>query len=228
MENFSDIKRTKIFAQISENDMQAMAYCLKIKFANYNKNQAIISQGMSAEEVILLLRGGAKVENVDVLGNILIITKLKSGDIFGIEESYKDEEFYKDNLIATENCLVMKINRHRLINPCQNRCKRHEIIVKNLVRLIVERNAELVEKLRLLSKKNTREKVLAYLYNQSKVANSTYFDIPFNKTELANYLSVDRSALSIVLSKLKEDGVVDFDKKHYHIKKIDEIKAFHR
>ena len=111
----------------------------------------------------------------------------------------------------------MIMNRHSLINPCQNKCKRHDIVVKNLVKLIVERNAELIEKLRLLSKKNTREKVLAYLYRQSSLAGAAYFDIPYNKTELANYLSVDRSALSTVLSKLKEEGIIDFDKKHYHI-----------
>lgn len=217
MENFSDIKKTKIFAEISENDMQAMAYCLKIKFANYNKNDTIVSQGTPAENVYLILKGGAKVENIDSRGDISIITKLKAGGVFGIESSYSGEEEYSEYLIATENSLVMIMNRHRLINPCQNKCKRHDIVVKNLVKLIVERNAELIEKLRLLSKKNTREKVLAYLYRQSSLAGSVYFDIPYNKTELANYLSVDRSALSTVLSKLKEEGIIDFDKKHYHI-----------
>ena len=74
-----------------------------------------------------------------------------------------------------------------------------------------------MEKLKLLSKKNIREKVLAYLHNQSIKAGSSYFDLPYNKTELANYLSVDRSALSTTLSKLREEGLIDFDKKHYHI-----------
>lgn len=217
MENFSEIKKTKIFAEISENDMQAMAYCLKIKFKNYNKNALIIEQGQPAEEVVILLKGGAKVENIDTFGDISLITKLKAGDVFGVENSFLGETQYKENLVATENCLVMFLNRHRLITPCENKCKRHDLVVKNLMRVIVERNKALMEKLKLLSKKNIREKVLAYLHNQSIKAGSSYFDLPYNKTELANYLSVDRSALSTTLSKLREEGLIDFDKKHYHI-----------
>ncbi len=223
MENFSEIKKTKIFDQINEFDMQAMAHCFKIKFRNYNKNDYIISQGEPTEDVVMILKGGAKVESIDIFGDISILTKLKAGDIYGIENNDINNEGYSDNLIATENTLAMFLNRHRLFTPCQNKCKRHELIVKNLVKLIVERNIELNEKLKLMSKKNIREKVLTYLYNQSKKANSQYFDLPFNKTELANYLSVDRSALSTTLSKLRAEGIIDFDKKHYYVKKYQDI-----
>ena len=76
----------------------------------------------------------------------------------------------------------------------------------------------LIDKIKHLSQKGIKEKVLSYLQSQSKLAQSPYFDIPFNKTELANYLSVERSALSTVLGKLKKDGIIDFEKKRYHIK----------
>ncbi len=223
MENFSEIKKTKIFGEISENDMQALAFCLKIKFRNYNKNDTIISPGQPFEDVVMILKGGAKIEDVDPLGDISLITKLKVGELYGVENFYAGEQVYSDYLVATEHSLVMFMNKHRLITPCQNRCKRHEIVVRNLMKTIVERNALLSTKLKLMSKKNTRSKVLAFLYNQSKIAGSTYFDIPYNKTELANYLSVDRSALSTVLSKLREERIIDFDKRHFHINKTDEI-----
>lgn len=219
MENFNEIKKTKIFAEICENDMQALAYCLKIKFRNYNKNEVIVSPEQPFEEVVLLLKGGAKIEDMDSSGNISLVTKLKAGDMFGIENLFAGDLVFSDYLTATDNTLVMLMNKHRLITPCQNKCKRHDIIIKNLMRMIVERNSFLVEKLKLLSKKNTREKVLTYLHKQSVISGSTYFDIPFNKTELANYLSVDRSALSTVLSKLRDEGVIDYEKKHFHILK---------
>ncbi len=217
MENFLHIKKTKIFETISENDMQAMAYCFKIKFRNYNKNATIIEQGQPVEDVVLILKGSAKVENIDSFGDVTLVTKMKAGDLFGLENIYIGQEQYKDSLVASEACLVMLMNRHRLITPCQNRCKRHEIVVRNLMKLIVERNHALSDKLKILSKKSTREKVLAYLYSESQKAGSAYFDIPYNKTEFANYLSVDRSALSTVLARLKEEGIIDYDKKHYHI-----------
>ena len=220
MENLSEIKKTKIFGDISENDMQALAFCLKIKFRNYNKNDTIISPGQPFEDVVMILKGGAKIEDVDPFGDISLITKLKVGDVYGLENIFAGEQEFSDYLIATEHCLVMLMNKHRLITPCQNRCKRHDTVIRNLMRVIVERNAQLSTKLKLMSKKNTRSKVFAYLYNQSKLASSPYFDLPYNKTELANYLSVDRSALSTVLSKLREEGVIDFDKRHFHINKI--------
>lgn len=77
----------------------------------------------------------------------------------------------------------------------------------------------LVDKIKHLSQRGIKEKVLSYLHSQSNIAGSTYFDIPFNKTELANYLSVERSALSTILWKLKKEGIIDFEKKRYHIKK---------
>lgn len=223
MENFSEIKKTKIFKEISENDMQALAFCLKIKFRNYNKNDIIISPGQSCEDVVMILKGGVKVENIDAFGDISLITKFKAGDVYGVEKFYSDDKEYSDYLIATENSLVMLINKHRLISPCQNRCKRHEIVIRNLMKMIIERNTQLSTKLKLMSKKNTRAKVLAFLYNQSKLANSAYFDLPYNKTELANYLAVDRSALSTVLSKLRDEGIIDFEKKHFHINKNVEV-----
>ncbi len=223
MENFSEIKKTEIFAEIAENDMQALAYCLKIKFRNYNKNEVIISPEQPFEDVVMLLKGGAKVEDIDSFGNVSLVTKLKAGDVYGIENIYSGEKVFSDYLTATENCLVMLMDRHRVVTPCQNRCKRHEIVVRNLMRMIVRRNSFLVEKLKLMSKKNTREKVLAFLNKQSERAGNNYFEIPFNKTELANYLSVDRSALSTVLSKLRDEGVIDFDKRHFHIIKNEEI-----
>ena len=223
MENFSEIRKTKIFGEISENDMQALTFCFKIKFRNYNKNDTIISPGQPFEDVVMILKGGAKVEDIDPFGDVSLVTKLKAGDVYGVENIYSGEEEFSDYLIATENSLVMFMNRHRLITPCHNRCKRHDIVVRNLMKLIVERNAELSTKLKLMSKKNTRSKVLAFLYNQSKRTGSAYFDIPYNKTELANYLSVDRSALSTVLSRLREEGIIDFDKRHFHINKTEEV-----
>lgn len=225
MENFSEIKKTKIFAEISEFDMQALAYCLKIKFRNYNKNDTIIAQGQPVEDVAMLLKGGAKIENIDSFGDISLITKLKAGDVYGVENGFMGETTYKDTLTATENCLVMLMNRHRLLTPCENKCKRHDIVMRHLIQMVIERNYELSEKLKFLSKKNIKEKVLAYLQAQSKKAGSLYFDIPYNKTELANYLSVDRSALSTTLSRLREEGLIDFDKKHYHIKKESTIRV---
>ena len=143
--------------------------------------------------------------------------QLKKGDVYGVESAYAGDEFYKDSVIATEKTLVLFMNKHRLINPCENRCKRHDFVVKNLMRLVAESNLKLLDKLTHLSKKSTREKLLSYLGLMSERAKSDYFEIPFNITELANYLSVDRSAMSNELSKMKKERLIDYDKRQFHI-----------
>ena len=217
MEYFSELSKTKIFNMATEFECQAMMFCFKTRFKTFDKNQSIVSQGDAMEDLVLILKGSANVENIDSLGNISILMRLKKGDVYGLESAFAGDQFYKDSLVATEKTFVMFMNKHRAITPCSNRCKRHEIVSKHLMQIMAESSIHLLDKLSHMSKKTIRDKLLSYFSSMSAKANSAYFDIPFNKTELANYLSVDRSAMSTELSKMKQEGLIDFDKKRYRL-----------
>lgn len=217
MEYFSTLKSTKIFRDANEFECQAMVFCFKTRFKTFDKNQSIVSQGETMQDVVLILKGAANVENIDSLGNISILMQLKKGDVYGVESAYAGDEFYKDSLIATEKVLVLFMDKHRLITPCANRCKRHDLVVKNLMQMVAESNIKLLDKLSHMSKKTTRDKLMSYFTSMSEKQKSSYFEIPFNVTELASYLSVDRSAMSNELSKMKKEGIIDYDKKQYHL-----------
>ena len=219
MEHYEELKNTKIFVSATEFECQAMMYCFKTRFKIFNKHQPIVEQGQDMDEVVMILKGGAIVQNVDSLGDISVLTRMKMGDIYGLESAFAGESSYKDTVIATEKTLVMFMNKHRLINPCVNKCRRHDIVLKHVMQMVAEKNVELLDKLTHLSKKTIRDKLLSYFNSLSKKVNSSYFEIPFNKTELANYLSVDRSAMSTELSKMKDDGLIDYDKKQFHLLK---------
>ena len=113
----------------------------------------------------------------------------------------------------------MFMNKHRLLTPCENRCRRHENVVKFIAESMAESNLKLMNKLSHLRKKTTRDKLLSYFTLLAKTTGSNYFELPFNKTELANYLSVDRSAMSAELSKMKDEGLLDYDNRQFHLKK---------
>ncbi len=217
MEHFNELKATKIFGFAGEFDCQAMMFCFKTRFKTFEKNQVIVSQGDRLEEVVLVLKGSAIAQNIDSLGNISILNELNKGDVYGLEAAYAGQEFYKDSLIASEKSLVLYLNKHRLINPCQNRCRRHEMVIKNIVTMIAESHVKLLDKLTHMSKKTIRDKLLSYFHMVKEQANSPYFEIPFNKTELASYLAVDRSAMSTELSKMRDEGIIDYDKKQYRL-----------
>ncbi len=223
MEYFEYLKKTKIFSIASEFECQAMMFCFKTRFKTILKNEEIITQGSPMEEVVMILKGSALVKNVDSLGEISIVRQLKRGDVYGIESAYNTDEIYKDSVVASDKCLVMYMNRHRLITPCENKCKRHEIVSRHLVQMLAENNLELTEKLTHMSKKTTRDKLMSYLTSMMKKKGSSYFEIPYNKTELANYLSVDRSAMSTELGKMKAENIIDFDKKQYRLIKIEDL-----
>lgn len=219
MEFYEDLKKTRIFSLCSVFECQAMMHCFKTRFRVYKNNEHIIQQGEALEDIILIVKGSAIVQHVDSFGDISILMRLKNGELFGVESAYNNESEYKDSLIATEKTLVMFMNKHRLLNPCENRCRRHETVVKFIAESMAESNLKLMNKLAHMRKKTTREKLLSYFTSLSKATGSNYFELPFNKTELANYLSVDRSAMCSELSKMKEEGILDFDKRQFHLKK---------
>ena len=217
LEHFLDLKATKIFKDSSEQDCQAMMFCFKTRFKNFKKNEYIVEQGKPIQDVVLMVKGSANVENLDTLGNVSILMQVKKGDVFGLESAFAGDMVYKDSLLASEKCLVLFMDRFRLTRQCENRCKRHDQVIKNLMQAVAETNKELMDKLIHMSQKSTRDKLLSYFSLMSERAKSSYFEIPFNVTELANYLSVDRSAMSSELSKLKKAGIIDYDKKQYRL-----------
>lgn len=217
MEHYEELKNTKIFASASEFECQAMMFCFKTRFKSFNKHQPIVEQGEEMDEVVMIVKGGAIVQNIDSLGDISILMRMKKGDVYGLESAFAGENVYKDTVIATEKTLVLFMNKHRLINPCANKCRRHDIVVKHIMQSVAEKNVELLEKLTHLSKKTIRDKLLSYFNSLAQKSGSNYFEIPFNKTELANYLSVDRSAMSTELSRMKDDGLLEYEKKQFRL-----------
>ena len=217
MEHFEELSKTKIFCSASEFECQAMMHCFKTRFKYFNKHQHIVEQGQDMEDIALIVKGGAIIEHVDSLGDISILTRLKKGDVYGLESAYSGDAVFKDSLIATEKTLVLFMNKHRVINPCENRCRRHDIVSKHLAQIVAASNIELLDKLTHMSKKTIRDKLMSYFNSLAKKEGVNYFEIPFNKTELANYLSVDRSAMSTELTKMKEDGLIDFEKRQFHL-----------
>lgn len=221
MEYFEELKQTKIFCSATEFECQAMMFCFKTRFKYFAKNQHIVEQGQDMDDIVLILKGGAIVQHIDSLGDISILTKLKKTDAYGFESAYAGDNVYKDSLIATEKTLVMFMNKHRILNPCENKCRRHDIVVKHIMQTMAQSHIELLEKLKHITKKTIREKLMSYFTSLAKNAGSNYFEIPFNKTELASYLAVDRSAMSAELSRMKDEGLIEFDRRQFRILKKD-------
>ena len=218
MEILKKMQKSKIFDNISENDIKALHFCFKTRVLKVKKGEILIDEGEPFESIVLVLDGHLRSELNDYYGNTSILADYRNGETIGVEEAFSGNNIAQYTLVAIEDSQVLTMNKYRVVTPCGNMCPRHTQLQNNLVKIISQKNIELMQKFNHITKSSTKDKVLSYLQYVSKQQNSKYFDIPFNRQELADYLSVDRSALSFELSKLKKQGVLDFTKNHFMLK----------
>ena len=118
-------------------------------------------------------------------------------------------------MIADEPTTVLFMNIATFTKVCKNSCSFHKNLIENMLKEVSKKNLELTRKIQHTSQRTTREKLLSYLSEQAQKHKSASFSIGFNRQELADYLSVDRSAMSLELSKMQKDGLIKYDKFHF-------------
>lgn len=204
-----------LFKNISADGQSSLCHCFKFMEKRYKKNEYIIHCGDSIQYILILISGALNVIEDDYWGNRSIIDYILPNQTFGLSYAYSKIQTYPISVMAKTNSKVIFIDIRQIFSPCDKHCIHHQQLIKNTVEIISEKNTFLMERIEHLSKRTTKDKILTFLSYASKKANSNVFDIPFDRQELADYLSVDRSALSNELSKLKKLGMIDFNKNHF-------------
>jgi CRP-like cAMP-binding protein len=118
------------------------------------------------------------------------------------------------SVVAKEETEVLFIDCKRIVTSCSSACAFHSKLIRNMLTILAQKNLQMSAKMEHITKRTTKEKLLSYLTEMARQKNSRAFDIPYNRQELADYLSVERSALSAEMSKLKQSGIIDYKKNH--------------
>lgn len=139
------------------------------------------------------------------------------GEMFGEAYVAPESGVLMNDVLAVEDCTVISFDVKRIITVCSAACRFHSLVVQNLFFAISEKNRKLVQKLTFMTKRTTREKLIAYLSEEAKRHNSSKFSIPFNRQQLADFLSVDRSAMSNELCKMRDEGLIEFQKNRFEL-----------
>ena len=219
MEKFIHVlKRTKLFAGVGEEDITAMLSCLGARLCTYKKGEYVLRQGERLDDILLLAEGSLHIQRDDYWGNRSILGHIEVGEIFGEAYVAPESGTLLNDVVALTDCSVFFFDVKRIITTCSSACRFHTMVVQNLFFAISERNRGLVQKLGYMSRRTTREKLIAYLSEEAKRQNSSYITIPFNRQQLADYLSVDRSAMSNELSKMRDDGLLEFEKNCFRLR----------
>ena len=210
------LKRTKIFAGVGYDEIVSMLSCLGARLKTYKKGEYVFRQGEHITDITVLVEGSLHIQNDDYWGNHSILGEITSGEMFGEAYAYDSGAILND-VLALEDSTVIFFDVKRILTSCSNACRFHSIVVQNLFFAISEKNRKLVQKIGHMSKRTTREKLISYLSEQAKKQNSANFTIPFNRQQLADFLSVDRSAMSNELCKMRDEGLLEFEKNKFRL-----------
>lgn len=212
------LKTVSLFRDIESEDIKSLLKCLSAKTENYKAKEAIFLAGNKSEYVGIVLSGQAQVVKEDFYGNKNIVASVEKGQLFGEAFACADIKIIPVSVFAVEDCEIMLIDYRRIITVCPHNCTFHGKLIYNMLRIVANKNIMLSQKIEFISKRTTKEKLLAYLLSEAKKAGSNSFSIPFNRQELADYLSVDRSAMSAELCKLRDRGIIEFNKNKFVLK----------
>ena len=218
MEKYSALlSSAPLFSGIDPGDLQAMLQCLSARVLTAAKDDPVFLEGDPAGFVGLVLEGIVQVVRDDFYGNRSVLTHAQPGDIFAEAYACAGVETMPVSGYALSDCTWMRLDCRKMLTICSNSCTFHNRLVKNLLGLTAQKNLQLSAKIQFMSQKTTQAKLMAYLSQQAKIQGSAAFTIPFQRQALADYLGVDRSAMSAEISKLRQNGVLECKGNWFHL-----------
>lgn len=212
---FDVLRKCPLFHQIEDKDLIALLGCLGAKVETFEKKYTIIAEGNPAKHIGIVLSGSAQIVRNDYYGNRSIISGVEPSEMFCEAFACAEVRSIPVAVIANEPCEIMLIDCARIMHSCAKSCEFHRQMIFNLMKVLAIKTLLIHQKSEIIAKRSTREKLMAYLTLQAKNANSNSFTIPFDRQELADYLEVDRSGLSAEISKLRREGIIESNRKHF-------------
>lgn len=215
--DFVQISKTVLFQGTRPEDAEAMLKCLEAREKQFQKDETIYYVGDRLSELGLVLSGSVLIENDDLWGNRSILDRIGPGQIFAETYACVPGEKLLVTVTAAEKTEVLFLNVGKILRVCTNACSFHARLIRNLLTLSARKNLNLSRRIFHTSAKSIRGRLLSYLSWQAVKQGSREFDIPFNRQQLADYLGVDRSAMSAELGKMKREGLIQVDRSHFRM-----------
>lgn len=215
--NSCSLTSIDLFKGIESSELEQLLACLSAQKKRYEKGQVVFFSGESISRFGIVLSGQIQVVQDDFYGNRSIVANVDVGNLFGESFAYAEMGALPVSVLAVADSELLLIDCRRLTAPCARSCAFHGKLIRNLLHIVSAKNIALTQKIEVISKRTTREKLLAYLSSEAKKAGGSRFQVPFSRQELADYLCVDRSAMSAELSKLKAGGILNVHKNQFEL-----------
>lgn len=219
--DLQDLENTELFRGASRVETEEMLRCLDTEIRRYRKGETILRMGDRTRRLGLVLSGGVTLENDDAWGKRTVLGHVGEGEVFAETYACLPDQPLMVNAVAAAETRVLFLDVGRLFSG-QPGCVHQRVLVRNLLNITARKNLALSRRSFYTSSRTIRERLLSYLSDQAVLQGSDRFSIPFDRQGLADYLGVDRSALSNELSKLRREKLVYAEKNQFHLLKQEE------
>ena len=219
MDELNILTECALFRGLRRAQIREMLPCLSARQARFRRGQFLLRAGDRASSAGIILSGEAEVLQEDFWGNRNIMARITQGGIFAESFACTGEKLTV-GAEAESECEIMRLKVGHVLGSCPKSCAGHAKLVGNLISELARKNLNFNSKLGHMGKRTTREKLMSYLSAQAMKSGKNEFDISFDRQQLADYLCVDRSAMSAQLCALRDDGILKFKKNHFILNRI--------
>ena len=202
-----------LFKDISMEEYKRLLSCLGARTKSFESGETICCYSSSFQEIGIIGSGTASVVRYEYNGARTILERLGPQDLFGQMLSYDCSEQAGVHVICDTPCTVLFLQYCKVSASCTKACPHHHQLTQNLLDLITERALNLSRRVEVLSQRTIREKLICYFMQLAAQAKASSFSLPFTMVDLADYLSIDRSAMTRELKRMKEEGLIEMDKR---------------
>jgi len=216
--NYFFLQNTPLFHGIREDEIQEMLSCLSAREKTYKKGDIILRASSTVSEVGLVESGSVNIVVNFYWGDSNIFGHVDRGSVFAENYAAIPGQELLCDVVAAENCEILFLDMRNLTTTCTKACHFHNRLVHNLLRIAAQKNLGLSARMMHTAPKTIRDRLLSYLSEQALVHGSAHFQVPFDRQQLADYLGVDRSALSKELSKMQKDGLITYRKNDFTLR----------
>lgn len=211
------LSASPLFQSIGEADLHSMLSCLSARKREFGREEIIFPEGDPIVQIGLVLSGSVHIVKEDYWGRRTLMASIGPGECFGEAYACAAKTPFPFTAVAASPVSALFLDVNRVLTTCSSACPFHARLIRNLLSALAESNLRLARKIESTSPRTIREKLLSYFSSQARLARSSAFTIPFTRQQLAEYLSVDRSAMTVELYRLKEEGVISFDKRDFRL-----------
>lgn len=210
-------RQCALLKDIDETEYRDLCSCMNVRELHLENREMFISENTPCRWIGIVVEGAVRLSRRRIDGGRNVLETVPANDTFGATYVFRGQATMGLGMSAVGETCVLLFDTEHILTPCHNICRAHLQFLRNLLTIMSQKTFQLKQKLRILSQRTIRGRLMLYLNIMAKRWKSAEFDIPFDRQALADYLCVERSALSAEISKLREDGLLESVKNHFKL-----------